>query len=72
MLRSRGYLPVKPNATFSQQLTHQRIEAQFFLIDLNELSEIPATFSFRTKRELDKLAFPKMLRQYLNTTAPFG
>jgi A/G-specific adenine glycosylase len=72
MLGSRGYFPVKPSVILSQQLTHQKIEARFFLLEIDEHSKVPASFSFKTKRELDKLAFPKMLREYLKMTDLFG
>ena len=71
-IRARGYPPVGTGVSYTQQLTHQKIEATFFIIDLDDHSKLPAGYSYRTKRALNKLAFPKMLRQFLKENNPLG
>jgi A/G-specific adenine glycosylase len=54
---------------YSQQLTHQTIKGQFINI---QLKEIPSTLQIRewkNKKELQKLAFPQFINQYLKSSA---
>lgn len=57
---------INESRVFSQQLTHQAIKAKFFLFRVTDISDfqIPGTIAIE-KKQLKKLAFPGIIRDYL-------
>lgn len=61
-----NFTVVKRSQTFSQTLSHQKIHAVFWVINLTELPEaLPAPYQLIFQTNLNKLAFPKIIDCYL-------
>lgn len=72
MLISRGYGNAKKGISYMQQLTHQKIFAEFYLVEPGKDCSVPPDFTFKSKLAIDRLAFPKMLRQFLKDNDPIA
>ena len=57
-------------STLKQQLTHQRIHGTFLLAEVKDPGLIPPGFDWVNRSKLQKLPFPRMLRQYLEAADP--
>jgi len=57
---------VHRSATFTQQLTHQTIFAQFILVQSLSAFDAPADYFWQPIDAINKLAFPKTITQYFN------
>ncbi len=55
-----------------QQLTHQLIKGQFIKVQLAEIPKTLAHYEWVTIGDLQKLAFPKFINQYLETPTAQG
>jgi A/G-specific adenine glycosylase len=51
-----------------QQLTHQTIKGQFFSLQLSEIPKPLQNYSWITEKDLKKLAFPKFINQFLESS----
>jgi A/G-specific adenine glycosylase len=56
---------VSESAIFIQQLTHQQIHAKFTHININKPLKAPGDLMLVALKDLRKLAFPKIITQYL-------
>ena len=54
-----------------QQLTHQKISGKFIYIRLKTIPEMLKTYQWLSKNEAKKLAFPKLLNDYINKMGLF-
>jgi A/G-specific adenine glycosylase len=52
---------------YSQQLTHQLIKGQFIYVQLKKIPTNLEHATWQPNKKLNKLAFPKFIRQYLDT-----
>ena len=66
-----GFVIEDISAEMSQQLTHQKITSKFILVRLNKIPTTLSAFNWMTKAEANKVAFPKLLNDYLNGSAVF-
>lgn len=57
------------SGTISQQLTHQTIHGTFVHIQCNSLT-VPPGMEMVERKDLEKLAFPKLINNYMETMAP--
>jgi A/G-specific adenine glycosylase len=57
------------SAFYSQQLTHQSIKGQFIKINLKEIPFTLQSHNWKNKKQLEKLAFPQFINQYLKSSA---
>jgi A/G-specific adenine glycosylase len=55
----------KISPTFSQKLTHQDLKGRFITVSINEIPSSLQHFIIVNKEELPKIAFPKLINQYL-------
>ena len=59
------YTLIHTSQIYKQQLTHQVIEGQFVVIKLDVKPKSLEHFSLMTIKQIKKLAFPKIINQYL-------
>lgn len=53
--------------SFTQQLTHQNLEAKFIWVKLNELPLSLSTFKKQKKESIMDMAFPKLINDFIKT-----
>jgi hypothetical protein len=54
-------------SAYKQQLTHQTIQARFIVVPLKEMPKSLAKASWVGVKQLQKLAFPKLLNEFLQS-----
>ena len=59
------------SAELVQQLTHQKITGRFIQIRLDKIPATLSAYNWMTKAAAKKIAFPKLLNDYLNGSAVF-
>ena len=69
MLKLKDYKILNVSGIISQQLTHQTIHGTFVHIQCNSLT-IPPGMEMVGRQDLEKLAFPKLINNYMETMAP--
>ena len=52
---------------YKQQLTHQTIHARFIIVPLNSMPPVLAKSNWVSVKQLQKLAFPKLLNEFLQS-----
>lgn len=52
---------------YKQQLTHQTIQAKFVIIPLNSIPAVLAKAKWVSRKQLQKLAFPKLVNEFLES-----
>jgi hypothetical protein len=50
-----------------QELTHQKIHIRFVHVLLNEIPQVLSNYEWINRDEMERLAFPKLLNQYVKT-----
>ena len=65
-LKKTAYRIIEKSGCLQQQLSHQRIKAVFFTVELS--SPLPKVdgFNLVTEKESEQLAFPRLIRDYLD------
>lgn len=58
-----------PSPIFTQQLTHQTINARFVMVDLPKKTPLPQGFNWSTTSKLKALAWPRIISIYLQQNA---
>ncbi len=58
---------VNRSNTFTQLLTHQTILVNFVLVRTKKISELPPNYFLFPQKEIQQLAFPRVINQYINT-----
>lgn len=65
-MRKDSFQITQTSSCYIRHLTHQTIKAVFFHVQLDDTATVPHLgFSWVTDEELKKLAFPRLLRDYL-------
>ena len=65
-LQKKNYEVISISPLFKQQLSHQLIAGQFIKVRLRKKIKQDENITWVTKKELKKLAFPKLINQYLD------
>lgn len=66
LLRAKNYEVVSISPVFKQQLTHQLITGRFIRVKIKNPEA--GDWNWATKKQMDTLAFPKFINQFLETT----
>lgn len=67
LLQHQSYTLISSSEIHSQQLTHQRINGRFFVIQLEEESRMEGNYMLVKKNNLNAYAFPKFINSFLET-----
>lgn len=68
-LRKKQYSLISVSPLFRQQLSHQLIAGRFIRIRLKQDEELENDWQWVSKEQLNELAFPRYINQFLSNTA---
>ncbi|MEO8584341.1 MAG: A/G-specific adenine glycosylase [Flavitalea sp.] len=66
------YELIETSKIYTQQLTHQQIKGQFFLIRIKEELNMPGAYTLVSKDAMAGLAFPKFINNFLRDSNYYG